>query len=159
MMLGSFTLWPEDIPKTAILVEGTVRRAGLPGFTPNRIPALSGRYETDDGLSFLVWGTTEPLLFDPSVWTQRDFGMERMQRTVTVDGKQLWCASRTYPMREGMKAYSKWTFVISTEKNVRENACVFFLKSFIARTEFFFSSSRRVEDLSFPATFEITGKI
>ena len=144
----------QELSGTAVLVEGTVRSQGLPGFLPNRIPALFGRYETEKGSSVSVWAAFEPLVFDAARWQEKNVSKNRAWFRVSADRKQVWCVSRTVPMRAGMEAFSKVTFVIETDAALPEESCSAFLLTFIDRTEFFFSSANRAGDLSFPARID-----
>ena len=65
--------------------------------------------------------------------------------------------ARTLPMRAELSAKSKWIFMISVDGDVSEAAGLAFLNAFVTRTEFFFSSVRRIQDLSFPATIVVSG--
>jgi hypothetical protein len=157
MLLFTMTIAPlaaQDLSGTAMLVEGTVWSQGLPGFLPNRIPSLFGRYETGKGVSVSVWAAFEPLVFDPALWQERTVAKNRAWFRVAGERKQVWCVSRTVPMRAGMEAFSKVTFVIEADSSVPEERCGAFLLTFIERSEFFFSSVNRAGDLSFPARLD-----
>ena len=151
------SVWAEALSGTAVLVEGTVSGEGLPGFATNRIPAITGKYKVTGGATVQVWGVTEPLLFDSAIWTAKKSGKDQVWYTVSADKRQVWCIARTLPMREELTAKSKWTFMISVGSDVSESASLQFLDAFVARTEFFFSSVKRIQDLSFPATIVIPG--
>ena len=71
MVFFAGTVWAEPLSGTAVLVEGTVSGEGLPCFATNRIPAITGKYKTTGGSSVQVWGVTEPLLFDPAIWSMK----------------------------------------------------------------------------------------
>ena len=144
----------QELSGTAVLVEGTARSQGLPGFLPNRIPALSGRYEPGKGSPVSVWAVFEPLAFDPSYWQEKSVAKNRAWLRITQDRKQVWCVPTVVPMRAGMDAYSKVTFMIEADAAVPEARCLAFLSSFVDRTEFFFSSANRPGDLSFPARLD-----
>jgi len=157
MLCGLGTVWAESLSGTAILVEGTVPGEGLPCFATNRIPAITGKYKSTGGSSVQVWGVTETLLFDPSIWTVKKADKKQVWHAVSADKRQVWCIARILPMREELAAKSKWTFIISLDSDVSEGLCLAFLDAFVARTEFFFTSAKRVQDLSFPATVMIPG--
>lgn len=150
--------WAHELSGKAVLVEGTSLSEGLPGFVPNRIPALSGRYVTESGVFVSVWAVTEPLVFNPEYWQEKPWGRGVVRYRQTEDRKQVWCVLRAIPVREGMAAYSRVSFLMCTGAEIGEDACRGFFDSFLERTEFFFSSANRVADLSFPATLEAAGK-
>lgn len=143
-----------ELSGTAVLVEGTVRSMGLPGFLPNRIPALFGRYQTDNGSSVSVWAVFEPLVFDSVRWQEKGGAKNRFWFRQTEDRKQVLCVSRTVPMRAGMESFSKVTFVIEVVSAIPEERCAVFLSSFADRSAFFFSSANHAGDLSFPARLD-----
>jgi hypothetical protein len=144
--------------KTAVLVEGTAAVEGVPGFSANRIPALFGKYKTDDGIVISVWAVAEPLVFDPDVWSEKKAGEYSAFYSVPSGNSPLWAVRRTVSMREEMRDRPKWTFVFLFDGMQSELFYVSFIGVFIGRTEFFFSSARRVSDLSFPAALSVAGK-
>lgn len=159
--MSIFPLSPAETPVIegkAVLIEGTARSEGLPGFSENHIPCLFARYKAAEGSFISVWAVTETLVFDPDRWT--------LQKTVqypalyfqTTANSQIWVIQRTLVMRTEMKDESKWSFVVSFDKKIPENYCTAFFNIFLERTEFFFTAARRPGDLSFPATLTVTGK-
>ena len=158
MYFSLYSAEPPDGSGHALLVEGTVRAEGIPGMGPNRIPALYGVYSLDGTQSVFVWAVSDKLVFNPDEWKERAIGgVNALVRT--VDGKGWVVAiQRKLSMREEMASWSKWWFLFEFSMNVPERDRNIFLFEFLRRTEFFFSSSRRLQDLSFPATFDVTGK-
>jgi len=157
MLCLSENVWAEALSGTAVLVEGTVSGEGLPCFATNRISAITGKYKATGGATVQVWGVTEPLLFNPAIWTAKLSGKDQVWYAVSADKRQVWCIVRTLPMREELISKSKWTFMISVDSDVSEGVSLRFLDAFVSRTEFFFSSVKRIQDLSFPATVAIPG--
>lgn len=158
MLFQLFAAQNPAISEIAVLTEGTKISEGLPGFPPNRIPSLFGKYTTGEGFFISVWAVGEPLVFNPDVWISKKAGVHSVFSTITVDGTSLWVVQRVIAMREELKDFEKWSFILSFDEKMQENFCVSFLEIFLARTEFFFSSGRRLSDLSFPATLNVTGK-
>jgi hypothetical protein len=141
---------------TALLVEGTIGRKGLPGFPENRIDGLFGLYEMDTGKKVSVWAVREPLVFDPAIWTAKKAGSYSAFFCKTSRNTQVWIIPRILPMQTELAEYSRWSFVLEYDTSFSEGECVAFAGVFIARTEFFFSSARRFSDLSFPATLSFS---
>ncbi len=156
-----YTLFSAEIPSTsgiALLKEGTVEVKGIPGFGSNRIPALFGRYEMDDGSSVSIWAVNEILVFNPEKWKSEQKGDYLVQSAMGEEKLRIWIVMREIPMRQEMSGISRWFFVAEFGGNLPDSVCAVFFRGFISRTEFFFSSARRYSDLSFPATFSIAGK-
>jgi hypothetical protein len=140
----------------AVLVRGTARTSGVPGFGHNALPALSGAYLYQRaGLSaagqpdsVAVWYTTVPLLIAPPWSAATCPGMPAEYRTYTApsaqEGATLWLLSS-----------ARFALVIAMPPQVTEPCR--FLSVFAERFEFFLRYSERPEDISFPATLD-TGR-
>jgi hypothetical protein len=139
----------------AVLAEGTLAVEGVPGFVRNRIPALTGSYTLGPLAGIRVYAVSEPLLFDPAVWTERKAGSYRARYTSNRTEGQVWAVERSVPMREELNDHSRWFFLVRCAAGIPEPVCISFIGAFIPRTEFFFSSARRLQDLSFPAVLDV----
>lgn len=158
--MSLFPLFSAEIPSartTFILREGTIQTEGLPGFPANRIPALFGRYETEEKVSVSVWAVREPLVFSPNIWVVKKTGSVSAMYSAAEPNSFVWIVQRTLPMRQELKDYSKWFFVFSFDRTVTESASNAFLSEYIKKTEFFFTSAKRLADISFPASLMING--
>jgi hypothetical protein len=149
---------PEPNRRTFVLAEGSFQIEGIPGFGPNRIPALFGRYVTPGDADISVWAVNEPLVFDTALWGKKAYG-EMAPVYVRISGeKRIVALPRMVLMQDALKDYGRWYFVFSIDKRRDETYCRLFIMEFIGRAERFFSLSRLLTDLSFPATMEVTGK-
>lgn len=141
-----------------MLVEGCYQTEGVPGFGPNRIPALFGRYGTAGDADVSVWAVSEALVFDAALWEKKAYGEISPVYARIHGGKRIVAVQRAIPMQEPLKDYGRWFFVFSVDEWRDEAYCILFIQDFIPRAERFFSLSRRRADLSFPATLEVAGK-
>jgi len=155
MISPVFAADPASTGDTAVLIEGTVRTEGLPGFSANRISALFGRYQSAGQAPVLVWVTSESLFFNPDAWVAKKAGLYACYYTVSSENRQIWIVQRTITMRKELSDRTKWSFIASFERLVPEEYCARFIDAYIKRTEFFFSSAKRADDLSFPATLKV----
>jgi hypothetical protein len=141
-----------------ILSEGTYRSAGVPGFGPNRISALFGRYDDSLGDSVSVWAVDEQLLFNPAIWEKSELGKYGTVYARMDADSRIVVVSRTITMQDEMKDKGRWFFVFMFDGKKSMEGCVAFVGGFVDRTERFFSATRRFADLSFPATLSAAGK-
>ena len=135
----------------AILLEGPSPVEGLPGFGPNRIPALFARYVTADGKRISVYAVSEPLVFNPSAWTERK--LERSQYFLAPGGEKSRLAAfpRTFTMQASLADRRRWFFILSFPDSFSDESCLSFSLPFLERTAAIFQAARRTGDLCFPA--------
>lgn len=140
----------------AFLSEGTYLVEGIPGFLPNRIPALFGKYRTIDGATVEVYGSTEPLFFSDDLWSKGTLGRFSIQegKTFSRDGGENCCViviEYRISMNNALANRSTWHFFFVFNPAEAESFKVSFITKFLDRTSFYFSAVRRVADLSFPS--------
>lgn len=148
----------------AVLVRGTARTSGVPGFGHNAFPALSGAYLyqragfsaaglSAAGLSaagqpdsVAIWYTIVPLLIAPPWSAATCPGMPAEYRTYTAptaqEGATLWLLSS-----------DRFSLIVAMPSSMMEPCR--FLAVFAERFSFFLRYSERPEDISFPATLDI----
>ncbi len=138
----------------AVLVQGTRRTSGVPGFGRNAFPALSGVYlyqraapaAVGNPDTIAVWHTRVALLVAPPWSAASCPGLPAEYRAFTAQaaggGATLW-----------LLAGSGYSLVASLPAEVTEPCR--FLAVFAERFSFFLRYSERPEDISFPATLEI----
>jgi hypothetical protein len=144
---------------TYVLVEGTMPREGIPGFGPNAIHGLYGKYAAGGGSAFAeVWAVSEPLLFGNDRWTETKVGGVRALYTGAEKGRKVWAVPRELAVREKSDIPGRWIFIVNFGSETQDEACRIFVDVAVRRTEAFFISARRLSDLSFPATVIIAGK-
>lgn len=158
MIFPLFAVDNSVFSEKVLLIEGTFRSEGLPGFSKNHIPSLFGKYETENAKNISVWGVNEPLVFDMTVWSITRMAQYPAVYATNTSDSRVWVVQRTLAMRDEMTDNTKWFFVFGFDLILSERYCAAFVEAFIMRTEFFFSSVRRFSDLSFPATLTVTGK-
>ncbi len=145
--------------RSYVLAEGAVIRAGVPGFGPNAIPGLLGKYSAEGGDAFAeIRAVRDPLLFNRSLWTETRVGDFRALYNGTERGVKVWAVSRDLAVREKSGIPARWVFVVSFSGDVPDALCRDFVEAVVRRTESFFVSARHLSDLSFPATVRIAGK-
>jgi len=139
-------------PGRAVLVEGSGRVLGVPGFGRNAFPALSGvyAYQRDAGppVSIAVFHTTVPLLV-ASPWKagacQAVPAEYRSYTAPSADsGTTLW-----------LLAGAGFSLLVAIPAEVADPCR--FLAVFAERFSFFRRYAERPEDISFPAILEIGG--
>ncbi len=148
-------LSPVGAEVRAILHEGTVRSEGLPGFGPNMLATWRGVYRTPAGTEIEVFASRESLLFDLAIWSRTQSGSYRANRTENAKDGQVWCIERTVAMRDELKAESRWFLLVRCDSAVAKSFIDSFIAAFVPKSEFFLSSMKRLEDLSFPAILDI----
>lgn len=158
MIFPLFAVDNSVFSEKALLIEGTYRSEGLPGFSKNHISSLFGKYQSENGKNISVWGVNELLVFDQTVWSLTKTAHDSDVYTTNTSDFSVWVVHRTLAMRDEMKDEAKWYFVFGFDLTLSEKYRAAFVESFITRTEFFFASVQRFSDLSFPATLIVTGK-
>lgn len=138
----------------AVLVQGTGRTSGVPGFGRNAFPALSGVYLYQRAAApaagkpdtIAVWYTRIALLVAPPWSAASCPGLPAEYRAFMAPaaggGTALW-----------LLAGSGYSLVASLPAEVTEPCR--FLAVFAERFSFFLRYSERPEDISFPATLEL----
>lgn len=155
MMFFSFAFAEtRPVQNRAILVEGTLPRAGIPGFGPNTISSLYGKYEVASGATITVRATNEHLVFNPSIWTKRKTGKYYSWYTQSVDKSRIWTVQREIAQQSESGNIQTWSFVFRFSEDSEDQFCVKFIDTFITRAEPFFLSARHPSDLSFPAILQ-----
>lgn len=140
----------------ALLIEGTYLVEGIPGFLPNRIPSLFGKYRTGDGGIVEVYGSTEPLFFSADLWSKGRLGSFSIQvgNTLSIgegeNSSVIGIEHRIF-MKNALVDRSMWHFFFVFSTLERESFKISFITKFLDRTSFYFSAARRVADLSFPS--------
>lgn len=151
------TVAPANLePGRAVLLLGSERTSGVPGFGHNAFPALSGVYlyqqagpsAAGQPDSVAVWHTVVRLLVAPPWSAATCPGMPTEYRAYTApsarQGVTLWLLSS-----------AGFSLIIAMPLSVTEPCR--FLSVFAERFSFFLRYSERPEDISFPATLE-TGR-
>jgi len=148
-----------EIPEgMAILQEGPLLRSGIPGFGPNRIAALSGRYLAYPSVGFSVWAVSEPLVYREGVWLEAKAGKIRVLERKSGDNTYLVAIPQEIQFRKGSSVGTRWCFLLEFEGDLGRERRLAICEAFVRHAVSLFSVARRPEDLSFPATFEVTGK-
>lgn len=140
-------------PIQALLIEGTVLDAGVPGFLPNRILALRGLYRLSDKELVVVHATTDPLVFSPELWSSAQYGVLRGHETLSSNGTRVFAHARRLEMQERLSSQRNWHFLFSFPAKLADADCARFATAFLDRVAFYFQSAKYQADLSFPATF------
>jgi len=138
----------------AVLVQGTGRTSGVPGFGRNAFPALSGVYLYQRAGTpvpgkpdtIAVWHTSVALLVAPPWSAASCPGLPAEYRAYTAPAATgaatLW-----------LLASARYSLIAAMPPEVSEPWR--FLAVFAERFSFFLRYSERPEDISFPATLEI----
>ncbi len=134
----------------AILEVGTVASAGVPGFGPNRIPCLYGRYALGDLGSVDAYAISDPVLFSAERWKRTGSGAQT-RWIALAEGRRIVAGPRTIPSANPEAVPRAWHFALSFPETVDEALCLDFFALFADRVSFFFSSAKVREALSFPA--------
>lgn len=141
----------------AILDRGTVVSQGVPGFGPNRLPCLTGRYAFGELGPVSVYALSEPVLFDPARWAKS--GTASNTRWIGLaDGLRVVAASRSVPVTDAATIPGNWHFVAAFPETLSEADCLAFMSVFVERTAFFFSTAKSRETLSFPAVLDMPAR-
>lgn len=139
-------------PGRAVLLEGSSRVNGVPGFGRNAFAALSGvyLYQRDSGqpVSIAVYYTTVPLLVSPpwkaAACPAMPAGYESYSSPSAASGTTLW-----------LLAGAGFSLIVVMPAEVADPCR--FLAVFAERFSFFRRYAERPEDISFPAILEIGG--
>jgi len=138
----------------AVLVQGTGRTSGVPGFGRNAFPALSGVYLYQRGGTpmagkpdtIAVWHTSVRLLVAPPWSAASCPGLPVEYRAFTAPaasgGATLW-----------LLVSARYSLIAAMPPEVSEPWR--FMAVFAERFSFFLRYSERPEDISFPATLEV----
>lgn len=138
----------------AILAVGTLSSAGVPGFGPNRIPCLFGRYSFGEAGDVDAYAVSEAVLFDPARWTKTGTGTQ-IRYTAVSEGRRIIAAPRNISTVNPEIVSRNWHFVLSFPDSVSEAESNAFFNLFAERVAFFFSSAKTREALSFPAILDV----
>ncbi len=164
--IAAYPFAAEGTPSVqAILLEGTAPSFGVPGFGANRIPALAARYRIEGaafragGLSrevtFRAWAVSEPLVFREGRWFEARIRGSRVLESVTGPNRALVAVLATAVPREGSSVPARWYIVTEFDLSLSRDERVNAARSLASHAASSFSAARRVEDLSFPATFAL----
>lgn len=149
--MGMFACFgAENALPRAILEVGTVSAAGVPGFGPNRIPCLYGRYDLGDSGNIEAYAVSDPVLFSAERWTKSGTASQPRWSAVS-EGRRIIAAARSIPSSNPESVPRDWHFVLSFPDTMSESDCLAFFSLFAERVSFFFSSAKTREALSFPA--------
>lgn len=140
----------------AVLVVGTLRVEGIPGFPKNHIPALFGRYLVGPGMELSVWVTAEPLVFNPAVWRPATVGRIPAQETSTAREGLLLAAECAVKMRPEVDKGGAWTAIIAFGEGTDEALRSRFLATFLPALARSLASARFPADLALPAIIDFT---
>ncbi len=140
---------PEGI---ALLVEGTVASAGMPGFGKNAIPCLMGVYRLDSGLAVAARVTREPLVFRDGLWKKAE-GYSRAAWEGSDDGLVVIVVEGSVRMRDGGSA--RWYYAIAFDPGVPASTRADFVNSFAPKADEFISASSNPADISLPAVLRM----
>lgn len=142
----------------AVLVVGTFRVEGIPGFPKNHIPALFGRYLARPGMEVSVWVTAEPLAFNPAVWRSTTAGGAPAQETSTARDGLLLAVECAVKMRPEIGSGGAWTAIVAFGEGIDEDSRGRFLAAFLPALARSLASARFPADLALPAIIDLTGK-
>jgi hypothetical protein len=123
----------------------------IPGFGPNRISALFGRYIAADGTRISVYAVSEALVFNPSVWTERRLDRGAYYLAPGGESSRLVAFPRTFTMQTALADRRRWFFILSFSDSLSDEATLAFAAPFLERTAAIFQGARRASDLCFPA--------
>jgi hypothetical protein len=130
----------------ALLVRGTERVKGLPGFPPNAFEAIYGEYRLEsDGSAVHVWATMEALYFDSGIWASRRVGPYAAEtRRSEPEGRLL--------VATDLAAWG-WTVIVAFPPEGKSGIEMDrFLDVFLERFVRFLAGAKLPTDVSFPAT-------
>ena len=138
-----------------VLIEGTYLVEGIPGFLPNRISSLYGKYRSDDGGLVEAYASTETLYFSTDLWGKRKLGSFLIQEGSCVslenDNKMsVLAVEYRISMTSALANRSVWHFFFVFTPEDTDSFKLAFITAFLDRTSFYFSSARYPADLSFP---------
>lgn len=144
----------------ALLVRGTERVKGIPGFATNAFAAIYGEYRVEGKTSSIsVWATQENLYFDPLVWTRRTVGgAAALSRALEPgDGRPLGNSREmedgSYTLVAAELSVSGWTvFAALPPDELSASEADVFFRSFLERFTHFLAGAKLPTDVSFPAT-------
>ncbi|MBN2811286.1 MAG: hypothetical protein JXP39_05280 [Spirochaetales bacterium] len=144
-------------PPRAVLIEGTVASEGLPGFLPNRLSALRGRYRVSGDIPVDVYATAEPLVFSPLLWAEvRQGGLQGHESVPRPDDSEdavVFAFPRRLAMQEALADLRDWHFLCVFPRTADEALRAAFAAAFAEKTAASFQRAKRLSDLSFPAVF------
>lgn len=167
-----FPCMAQPLPEQAVLQEGPLQVAGIPGFGPNRIPALYGRYcvsapfrqraplpsrESSRHFGVYVWAVSEPLVFRADRWSEIPMDAVKAREASLGGNRFLVAALASVPVRQEAGMASRWYFILEFDGRLGRDERLRVAGIFIREVVSTFASSRRAEDANFPATFEVTG--
>lgn len=151
LLVFSMMSFPLAADIQIILSEGPIKAQSLPGFGPNVLTSYSASYKTPSGTKIKVYATTEKLLCNPAYWSEVKLGVYKVWKTQNDTEGQIWCVQRNLVLRDELKAYSAWYYVIQTEAAIASSFMQSFIENFVPRFEYFLTQLKRLQDLSFPA--------
>ena len=172
-MMYFFPCRAQSLSEKAVLQEGPLQVAGIPGFGPNRIPALYGRYrvitpslreravptsrESFRSFGLYVWAVSEPLVFRAGRWSDISLNAAKAREVSLGENRFLVAALASVPVRKEAAMASRWYFILEFDGRLGRDERLRVAEAFIREVVTTFASSRRAEDVNFPATFEVTG--
>ena len=172
-MMYFFPCRAQSLSEKAVLQEGPLQVAGIPGFGPNRIPALYGRYrvsasslqeraaptsrESFRSLGLYVWAVSEPLVFRAGRWSDISLNAMKAREVSLGENRFLVAVLASVPVRKEAGMASRWYFILEFDGRLGRDERLRVAGVFIREVVATFAYSRRAEDVNFPATFEVTG--